>query len=284
MPRLLWLTDLHLNFAPPERIDLLKNSIRERQPDVLLVGGDTGEAKSWRPLLEHIADAVEKPTYFVLGNHDFYRSSIAAVRREAVEATRTSKWLRWLPEAGVVRFGSDTALIGHDGWADARTPEYRTSNVVLNDYLMIDELRAATGVDAMNPEFIRDSGVEILTDGLQVALQSLGDEAAAYFRRVLPEAAAVARHLIVLTHAPPFRESCWHDGRISDDNWAPHFTCVAVGQALAEFMRDHPDHEMTVLCGHTHGAGTAQILPNLICHTGGARYTFPEVQREFDVE
>ncbi|MCC7425076.1 MAG: metallophosphoesterase [Planctomycetaceae bacterium] len=283
MPRLLWLTDLHLNFASPERIDLLKYSICERQPDALLVGGDTGEAKSWRPLLENLADAVEKPTYFVLGNHDFYRSSIAGVRREAVEATRTSKWLRWLPEVGLIRFGSDTALVGHDGWADARTPEYRTSDVVLNDYLLIKELRAAAHADELTPSRMSTSGLSLLTEDLRTELHRLGDEAAAYFRRILPEAAAAARHLIVLTHAPPFRESCWHEGRISDDNWAPHFTCVAVGQALAEFMRDHPDHEMTVLCGHTHGAGTARILPNLVCHTGGARYSSPEVQRVFEV-
>ena len=58
-------------------------------------------------------------------------------------------------------------------------------------------------------------------------------------------------------HVPPFREACWHQGRISDDLWRPPFSCKAVGEALVEAMEAHPGREMTVLCGHTHGAGEA---------------------------
>ena len=39
---------------------------------------------------------------------------------------------------------------------------------------------------------------------------------------------------------------------------------------------------MTVLCGHTHGEGQAQILPNLKVLTGGAKYGEPRVQRVFE--
>jgi hypothetical protein len=35
---------------------------------------------------------------------------------------------------------------------------------------------------------------------------------------------------------------------------------------------------MTVLCGHTHGAGRAQLLPNLEVKTGGADYGWPNLQ------
>jgi Icc protein len=34
-----------------------------------------------------------------------------------------------------------------------------------------------------------------------------------------------------------------------------------------------------VFCGHTHGEGTAHILPNLVVHTGGADYGKPVVQK-----
>lgn len=284
MPSLLWLTDLHLDFVSPERIEALKYSIGQRHPDAILVGGDTGEAPTWQRFLKDLAESLQTPIYYVLGNHDFYRSSIADVRAAATQLTRVHPSLQWLPAAGVVPVGRSTALVGHDGWADARTPEYRTSNVVLNDYLLIDELRAATGADETRRDDVRDAGLSLLTPQLQETLQRLGDESAAYLGGVLPQAAAVAKHLIVLTHPPPFREACWHEGRISDDDWAPHFTCVAVGVALAKFMREHPDHRMTVLCGHTHGEGTAQILPNLRCLTGGARYGHPKVQQAFEVD
>jgi len=37
-----------------------------------------------------------------------------------------------------------------------------------------------------------------------------------------------------------------------------------------------------VLCGHTHGAGEAEILPNLRVLTAGARYGAPVVQRALE--
>jgi len=46
---------------------------------------------------------------------------------------------------------------------------------------------------------------------------ALGDEAAAYRCGVLPDAVACFCNIIVLIHVPPFRESCWPDGDISDD-------------------------------------------------------------------
>ena len=56
---------------------------------------------------------------------------------------------------------------------------------------------------------------------------------------------------------------------------------------LASFLRDvmaaHPDKEMLVLCGHTHGAGECQVLPNLRVLTGGAEYGRPTVQRMIEV-
>ena len=133
--------------------------------------------------------------------------------------------------------------------------------MLLNDYRLIEEL---SGLDER----------ERLGQ-----LHALGDEAAAHFRAVLPEALARFRRLIVLTHVPPFREACWHQGRISDDDWLPHFSCRAVGDVLAEAMAAHPECEMTVLCGHTHSPGEAQILPNLRVLTGGAVYGRPAIQR-----
>jgi predicted MPP superfamily phosphohydrolase len=43
------------------------------------------------------------------------------------------------------------------------------------------------------------------------------------------------------------------------------------------------DRKVTVLCGHTHGAGFAQVLPNLEVWTGGVQYGAPALQRVFEV-
>ena len=60
---------------------------------------------------------------------------------------------------------------------------------------------------------------------------------------------------MVATHLPPLREACWHEGQISDDEWAPHFTCKAIGDVLLEIVPDFPDREVSVYCGHTHSPG-----------------------------
>ena len=48
-------------------------------------------------------------------------------------------------------------------------------------------------------------------------------------------------------------------------------------------MESRPDRELMVMCGHTHGRGEAEILPNLRVLTGGAECGNPELQRVFDV-
>jgi hypothetical protein len=57
-----------------------------------------------------------------------------------------------------------------------------------------------------------------------------------------------------------------------------------VGEVLTEAMTAHADRQMTVLCGHTHGAGAAQVRPNLRVLTGGAAYGTPQLQRLLTAE
>jgi 3',5'-cyclic-AMP phosphodiesterase len=211
---------------------------------------------------------VQRPVSAVLGNHDFYRGTIAGVRQKVRQLCCALPNLHYLPDAGVVPLTNTTCLIGHDGWGDGRLGDYDGSDVMLNDFGLIGEFG---GFWEPKPERL-------------AKLHALGDEAADHFRRVLPDALARFHHVIVLTHVPPFREACWHAGKVSDDNWLPFFTCKAVGDVLAETMRAAPDRRMTVLCGHTHGSGEADILPNLRVLTGGAVYGNPCVQRVIEVE
>ncbi len=52
---------------------------------------------------------------------------------------------------------------------------------------------------------------------------------------------------------------------------------------LLDIAAEYPDHTITVLCGHTHGAGDVQIRPNLRVITGGADYGTPIVNRLFNI-
>jgi Icc protein len=263
--KLTWITDPHLNFLDPTDTEEFFRIVAEEPSDAVLISGDISEAHDIARHLNNLDSAVQRPVYFVLGNHDFYRGSIGGVRSTVGAICRACPRLHWLPDSGVVPLTTETCLIGHDGWGDGRYGDYWGSRIELNDWWLIEDFT----------NFGKGGRLE--------KLQALGDEAADHFRSVLPDAIARFRHIIVLTHVPPFREACWHKGQISDDDWLPHFTCKAVGDALREAMDAAPDRRMTVLCGHTHGAGEADILPNLRVLTGGAVYRDPRIQSVLEV-
>lgn len=263
--RLAWLTDLHLNFLEPPQIDAFLDRVLDHNPDAVLISGDIGEAFSLPGYLLQIDRRLQRPIYFVLGNHDFYHGSFASVSQAVRRITHESHWLTWLNEAGVIELTPEVGLVGHDSWADGRCGDYANSPVILNDYLLIDEFAGLNRADRLRQ------------------LNALGDAAAAYFRMVLPMALRKYRRLLLVTHPPPFREACWHEGEISNDDFLPHFVAQSVGEALEEVMVDHPDQGLLVLCGHTHGEGLAQMADNLLVLTGGAEYGAPIVQRILDV-
>lgn len=262
--RVVWLTDIHLNFL--RDADLPEFFASLPTAEAFVITGDIGEAPSIAGHLRRFAE--RGPIYFVLGNHDFYRGSIAGVRAEIRDLCRAEPNLHWMPDAGVVPLTAKACLVGHDGWGDGRLGDYYGSTVLLNDFALIREF----------------NGFEENAEERLAKLQALGDEAAAYLRAILPQALDQFPHVVVLTHVPPFRASCWHEGKLSDDGWLPFFTCKAVGDALGEAMAAAPHRRMSVLCGHTHSSGEALILPNLYVLTGGARYRQPSVQRIFEIE
>jgi 3',5'-cyclic-AMP phosphodiesterase len=265
MPRLAWATDIHFEFASVDQIVAFCQTVIATAPDGLLITGDIGQAQSVERYLRALDKALPMPVYFVLGNHDFYNGSIAEVRAAIAELVVSSTHLHWMPDAGVVQVGKETGLVGHDGWADGRCGDYATSRVLLNDYRLIRELSGLSAPERLS------------------VLNALGDEAAAHFRRVLPEALARFPSVVVLTHVPPFAEAAWYQGRISAPDWLPHFCSHAVGEVLLEVASAHLDRELLVLCGHTHGGAGVQVRPNLRVVVGAAEYGQPVTQDVIDV-
>ena len=263
--RVLWLTDLHLNFVEQPAVDAFLRVLQASPADSFLISGDIAEASDVCQYLVRLDEALQRPIYFVLGNHDFYYGSIASVRAAVTDLCAGRPKLHYLSDAGVLELAPNTGLIGHDGWADGRIGNYERSFVMMNDYRLIKEL---AGVDKQTRWPL---------------LQAMGDAAADHIRRVLPEALERFPHVFLVTHVPPLREACWYDGRISDDEWAPHFTCKAVGDVILSIMPKYPDRQLVVLCGHTHSEGQAQPLPNVWIYTGGAIYGHPAIVRTFEL-
>jgi hypothetical protein len=239
--RATWLTDLHLNFLEEDHLGRFIAAVKQEAPDILLITGDTAESSDLVGLLDRLAQVA--PMFFVLGNHDFYGSTIAETRRRVRETTR------WLPSVGPIQLTDATSLVGIDGWGDARCGNLR-SRVTLSDWRLIGELQGQISQQRID------------------TLRSLGALEAGALQEQLGRLAP-SPELLVLTHVPPFADACWYNGRQSEPDWLPWFTCIAVGEVLLEYARQQPLTKITVLCGHTHGRGEYRPVDNLLVRTGG---------------
>lgn len=269
--RIAWATDTHLDFAMFGRRASFYRELEVASPDLVLITGDISLDVS--EALRELEEGLDVPVAFVLGNHDFYGSSIAQVRADVAALGERVRNLRYLPTCGAMHLTDRTALAGYDGWGDARLGAPESTRVMLNDFIHIADLSAYLTNLACNDRI-----------PLHRKLRELGDAEAAMCREVVSSALESHDHVIVATHVPPFAEACWHQGALSSADWLPYFTCGAAGVVLRELATANPDKSILVLCGHTHSAGEAEILPNLRVLTGAAEYRYPCLQRVLEVE
>lgn len=274
--KLLWLTDIHLNFVKQDEASSFLRSICLQSPEAVIITGDIGEADSVTSYLRQFATELPCPVYCVLGNHDFYRGSIADVRAEISALSQEMPRLVYLTRSGVHSLTERTCLIGHDGWPDGRFGNFAGSQVLLNDFLLIRDFRRPNNsLSRLNPE-VKAHWLGIM--------QHLADEAAAHLDACLAEALAQFDHVIVATHVPPFAQSSWHHGRPSHPDFLPFFSSKVTGDVLLAHADKHPSRRITVLCGHTHGGGEVEMRRNLRVLTGGAEYGAPAIQNTLPVD
>lgn len=258
MAAIFWTSDLHCDHASVGSWQAFIDTVRATSDGYVVLTGDIAVASRLVADLEFLADAAARPLYFVLGNHDHYGSTVEKVRDAVIELSARRPDIRWLPPAGVVALDDETVLVGVDGWADGRHGDPVHTPLRLNDDRFIGELAAQP------------------SRGARLAVkQALADADAARLATLLERAAAVARHLVVATHVPPFPEALPATGRLSSAEWLPLVVCDATGAVLRAAAAAHPGHEFLVLCGHTHVERDVMVLPNLRCRVAGARYGEP---------
>jgi 3',5'-cyclic-AMP phosphodiesterase len=293
--RVAWTADLHLGFVKPSSQDPssgLSSWLAQlaRQPfDALLISGDISEAPQLHEHLALLEAFVQRPVYFVLGNHDFYHSSFAGVLPAVRDFVACSTHLQCLELLDFVELTPTTAIVGHGCWGDGLYGNVLRSNIVLNDWKVIEELRrwrrgpwslaCFAGCGACESEALQRMGTaeDVDRTSLAAELKRLGERAANHIRRVLPPALDAKRHVVLLTHTPPFAPQYVYT-RVDWDCWAPHAGCKAVGDAVREILADYPDRQLLILSGHVHAASCVQIAHNIEQRTAFARYGRPQVQ------
>jgi predicted phosphodiesterase len=264
--KFLWATDLHLIDSAATDWSPLLCAI-EGHVDGIIVTGDIAESDQLSNALRSLAGQLAIPVYFVLGNHDFYGSSIASVTSAVIHQVRDDDRLCYLTDSAPIKLAEGIFLIGDDGWGDATCGNYESSYVRLNDFNRIDDFCD------LNP------------DQWKAKLVALGQQSADRLSAKLEQIpTSSTTDVLIATHVPPYCEACWYQGKTTDDNWAPFFVCGAIGRVLTSFADRHRTINLTVICGHTHHDGVAKISDNLIVYTGAATEGRPEIEAEVAID
>jgi predicted phosphohydrolase len=265
MGNLVWTTDCHLNFLNEKQIKHFCHEMLDYDPTQIVITGDISEA----PHLEIHLRLVEKylggniPVYFVCGNHDYYNGSIATLRATLKQNFNSTSMMKWLPNFDYISLSDDVALVGHDGWYDGRYSDYFVSDLDMNDYHLIKELKG---------------NFWMRTDQYET-IGKLASEAAYHISNAIDKAFENHNTVYVATHVAPFKEnSRAPDGKISDKHWMPHFSSKIMGDALLNTMNKYPkEYNLVVLCGHNHTFWESNPTNNIRCITGQAVYGKPQI-------
>ncbi len=267
-----WITDIHLNFIPdPAKREEFYTTLKDY--DCVLISGDIGHANSFaRYLKEMYVSINNRPIYFVLGNHDYYGSDVQTVRKIATNITNdfdTNNNIIYLTTSPIfIQIKPGKFICGVDGWADGRAGNYAQSKIVLNDSIMIEDLKYASIIGGKSV--------------LKYKMQSLADTDTFHLEndieQIIAEYEQAVTEIVILTHVPPFRETCLYLGKQSGEDFIPFFCNVGLGNMLMNKALLFPNIKFTVLCGHTHGpVGPYYKLQNLKVIVGGGQYKYPEI-------
>ena len=268
--RLVWCTDVHLDHC--RNIPMFIDDVFTMQPDRILFTGDISNSLQIVKHLATLADQLDCPIDLILGNHDFYGESqyvpakMSDTRKRVANICKEFDNLNWLEHSGPIKLTDEAALIGNSLWCDWRAGVGDKSTVWLNDYLLIADLFGypTSHSDRAN---------------IKKKVRSIADNSTKQLMKDFNKAIDQGfKNIIIGTHVPPFHGVSYYNGKIQDDNWAPHFVCKIAGDKLKAAAIKNPDVDITLLFGHTHGFGKKRILKNLYAINGGATYGHPAPQ------
>jgi predicted MPP superfamily phosphohydrolase len=269
MARFVWTSDIHLDFLDEQRIIAFANKLIESNPDGILISGDISTADKVTYHLSILERVVQRPIYFVLGNHDYYNGGIEDVRKNMKDLSNMSQHLRYMPITPYTALTQTTAVLGHDGWYDGINGDWKRSNFGMSDWVRIRDFAAVSARG-----YAKEQVVELA--------QRLSREAVVHMQNSIKQAVRYHKHIVVLSHVPPFKESHIFQGKQGDSNAQPWFTSKFFGDMMLDASKTFPNVQFTVLAGHTHGRYVGQVRPNLMVRVAGAEYGLPEVQEVID--
>jgi len=255
----IWGSDLHLDHLRGNEFNEFIARVKAEcvDPDtVLLLTGDTSVGTQVSGHHYALADAAAGRMLYVLGNHDRWGSSFADVDVKLEVTSVHMPRASFMDKVDYVELDPGTFAVGDSGWYDGRNGTQGNPRMIMNDWNYIHEYIGREPYKA-SAEFA-DARAKTLDTKMRAAI------------------AAGAERLVVLTHAPPFVESCRYMGNPSDLYALPWFSSQVFGDTLDQVANEHWSVQIEVLCGHTHDRYVYKRCDNLMVHVAGAKYGDPQ--------
>lgn len=261
MVKLAWASDIHLDCVPDNKwYDYMEEELEDCNG--LLITGDISNAKS---LLTHLTklSTLNTNIYFVLGNHDYWGASFPEVQNQLKSLPNNLYYLNNHDPIII----NDTAIVGADGWYDCRYGDFANPKFIMGDWSRMKEYAGSVteiyGKLTINSNLINN-----------VSRQKSKEDTNQLVNKIHNLDKTNINHIIVLTHFPPYDESSYYQGQMSDRYAIPYFTNKYMGENL-DMLAEQYKVNFTTLCGHTHEARTYHRMNNLVVHTAFANYGFP---------
>jgi predicted phosphohydrolase len=224
---------------------------------VLLLTGDTTTGQRVEGDHYKLSEACGGKMLYVLGNHDRWNSGFADVEKRIKTSSIHSPNASFMDTVDHVQVEPGTFVVGDSGWYDGRNGLQGKPRFIMNDWYYIKE-------------YIGKEPYKASADFADACARRLE-------RKLRSAVAAGASRLIVLTHVPPYVESCRHLGNPSDEYALPWFSSQCIGDVLDQIAEEFHDVKLEVLCGHTHSPCLYKRRDNLVVHVTWAKYGYPQI-------
>ena len=255
MKKILWLTDTHLTFSFLWKKYSLIKYLKNIGADALFLSGDISNGFFIDYIIYYLANHLNIPIYFVLGNHDYYFKNISNIHNDLKFLTKKYENLHWLTENDVLELKPNICVIGSEGWYDCNYDDI--------NYLKLN----------LDLKFIRDFRKIKKYEQKFQTLKDMANNSANLIEKKLLNALNLGyKQIYLITHIPPFKEATKDEGTILESFWLPYNANSILGEKIKNIMVNFPDRKLTILCGHTHDRVTININNNIECRTNSANY------------
>jgi hypothetical protein len=251
--KLLWTTDLHMDFCKPVQAREFVQRVNQIKKEQDLEHLDTGDLGTWNTARQWRERFNLNSNRFLLGNHDRYGD----YKKDFYEdCTRVST---------DILFNNVPILLADVSYGDG----FRSchSRMILNDWLSIGMLR-----------------FPYLTNQIGNFLTKWSTDLADQIKVLLGNVASLRREVVIVaTHCPLFHAASRHKGQVVNEDGRPWYCNEIVGSAVLHAASQHPETDFLCLAGHTHEQARVWVKDNVLALTQGARYGHPSF-RIIDIE